>query len=364
MNDLFFELIRISVGRADRLDHAPSDEEWEWLFNKAQEQTLGGVLLTALDRLPENQRPPRKIVFNWHSLAEQIAAINRRLDHDTVWVATRWAKLGYHNVILKGQGNARLYPTPSLRHAGDIDIWLDGDLHEIAAYVLKHFPKLEVTRIEMDFPVKKDTTIELHFTPNFLYNPFSNRRMQQFFQEQLHNTEKLELPEGVVEIPGMEMNLVFQLSHIYRHLFYEGIGLRQLMDYYYLLLQPSAKKHFANAQRTLESLNLTKFARALMWVLGKVFYLPEDMMIVCPDEKEGRFLLEEVMRAGNFGHADDRTGDWAQMSRWLRLTWGTKWSLRLIGHYPGEVIWHPYYRISQYLWRLRHGYLGRKRDKR
>lgn len=359
MDKLFFELIRVSIGRAEKLSHTPSAEEWEWLFNKAQEQTLGGVLLTALDRVPEDQRPPRKLVFNWHSLAEQIAAINRRLDHDTVWVSSRWKKLGYHNVILKGQGNARLYPNPSLRHAGDIDIWLDGDLHKIANYVLKHFPHLEVTRIEMDFPVKKETTIELHFTPSFLYNPFTNKRMQRYFKEQIHKTERTQLPEGEVDIPGMEMNLVFQLSHIYRHLFYEGIGLRQLMDYYYLLLQPSAKEHSESVKQILKSLNLTKFAAALMWVLGEVFHLPNEEMLITPDEKEGKFLLKEIMRAGNFGHADDRTGNWAEMNRWERLIWGTKWSFRLIRHYPNEVIWHPYYRINQYIWRLRHGYLGK-----
>ena len=76
-----------------------------------------------------------------------------------------------------------------------------------------------------------------------------------------------------------------------------------------------------------------------------------------PDEKRGRFLLSEVMRAGNFGHADERVGDWAQMNRWERLTWGTRWSWRLIGQYPREVFWHPYYRISQYIWRLFNGYL-------
>lgn len=360
MEQLFFELIRVSIGQADRLGHTPSVEEWEWLFNKAQEQTLGGVLLMALDRVPEEQRPPRKMVFNWHSLAEQIVDINRRLDHDTVWVSTRWKKLGYHNVILKGQGNARLYPSPSLRHAGDVDIWLEGDLHKIAKYVLKHFPSLEVTRIEMDFPVKKDTTIELHFTPSFLYNPITNRRMQRYFNEQMHHTEHVQLPDGEIEVPGIEMNLVFQLAHIYRHLFYEGIGLRQMMDYYYLLQQPSAKEHYKQVRKVLHSLHLEKFAASLMWVLGEVFGLGRDAMIVEPNEKEGKFLLDEVMRAGNFGHADDRTGNWAEMSRWERLTWGTKWSFRLIRHYPQEVMWHPFYRISQYLWRLRHGYLGKK----
>ena len=107
----------------------------------------------------------------------------------------------------------------------------------------------------------------------------------------------------------------------------------------------------------IKDLGLTGFCQALMWVLGEVFYMPQKQMLDEPDERRGRFLLSEVMRAGNFGHADERVGNWAEMSRWERLTWGTRWSWRLIGQYPREVFWHPYYRITQYIWRLINGYL-------
>ena len=36
-------------------------------------------------------------------------------------------------------------------------------------------------------------------------------------------------------IPTVEFNIIFQLTHIYSHLMNEGIGLRQLVDYYYVL---------------------------------------------------------------------------------------------------------------------------------
>ena len=248
-----------------------------------------------------------------------------------------------------------------LRIPGDIDIWLDGDRKKIVDYIRSHFPKLEVTRIEMDFPVRKDTSIEIHFLPSFLYDPFKNRKMQRYFSRQLSCPKQVELPEeGTINIPGDEMNLVFQLSHIYRHLFFEGIGFRQLMDYYYLsqvLSSPDGARLKETVLPVIRDLGLTDFCSALMWVLGEVFHMPQELMLTVPNEKRGRFLLSEVMRAGNFGHSDDRVGNWAKMSRWERLTWGTRWSWRLIGQYPREVFWHPYYRISQYAWRLFNGYL-------
>ena len=358
---LLLELIRISLGRQEQFSHAPSEKEWHELFEQAKQQTLVGILYQGVCRLPAEQKPPRQLLINWHATVQKIICDNKRFNHDAVWVSRRWEKLGYRNVILKGQGNALLYPDPLLRIPGDIDIWLDGELRKIAGYIRSRFPKLEVTRIEMDFPVRKDTPIEIHFQPSFLYDPFKNRRMQHYFRRQLASPKQVELPgEGIINIPNDEMNLVFQLSHIYRHLFYEGIGLRQLMDYYYLstsLLTPENGEIRKNVLPVIRDLGLTDFCRALMWVLGKVFYMPAGNMLTEPDERRGRFLLTEVMRAGNFGHADDRVGNWAEMSRWERLTWGTRWSWRLIGQYPREVLWHPYYRITQYIWRLRNGYL-------
>ena len=358
---LFFELIRIAIGRQESFSRTPTDEEWRELFAEAKRQTLVGVLYEGLSHISADQKPPHQLLINWHATVQKIILDNKRVNHDTVWVSERWERLGYRSVILKGQGNALLYPDPMLRIPGDIDIWLDGDRKKIVDYIRSHFPKLEVTRIEMDFPVRKDTSIEIHFLPSFLYAPFKNRKMQRYFSRQLACPKQVELPEeGTINIPGDEMNLVFQLSHIYRHLFFEGIGFRQLMDYYYLsqvLSSPDGARLKETVLPVIHDLGLTDFCSALMWVLGEVFHMPQELMLTVPNEKRGRFLLSEVMRAGNFGHSDDRVGNWAKMSRWERLTWGTRWSWRLIGQYPREVFWHPYYRISQYAWRLFNGYL-------
>ena len=358
---LFFELIRIALGRQETLSHTPTEEEWHQLFDEAKQQTLIGILYEGLCRLTAAQKPPRQLLIDWHASVQKIICDNKRLNHDTVWVSQRWAKLGYRNIILKGQGNALLYPDPMLRVPGDIDIWLDGNRRQIANYIRSRFPKLEVTRIEMEFPVRKDTHIEVHFLPSFLYDPFKDCKMQRYFRQQLSKPKQVELSdEGTINIPNDEMNWVFQLSHIYRHLFYEGIGLRQLMDYYYLSQLLTTSKGNELREKVLpviRRLGLTDFCKALMWVLGEVFYMPREMMLTEPDERRGRFLLQEVMLAGNFGHADDRVGNWEEMSRWERLAWGTRWSWRLLGQYPREVFWHPFYRISQYLWRLFNGYL-------
>lgn len=53
--------------------------------------------------------------------------------------ASEWfLENGFRNCILKGQGNAIMYPDPYLRTSGDVDIWLEGTRDEILAFTTKY----------------------------------------------------------------------------------------------------------------------------------------------------------------------------------------------------------------------------------
>ncbi len=185
--------------------------------------------------------------------------------------------------------------------------------------------------------------------------------MEAFFdchRDEIFNNET-ELPgeQGKVCIPTLRVNLTFQLIHIYRHIFNEGIGLRQLIDYYYLLQQCRKEERLDLLPETAEmvrQLHMTRFVRGLMWVMQEVFRLQDDLFILPADEREGRFLLREIMLAGNFGHFDSR-------NRHKESKWGNFWqqtlrNMRFLTHYPREVVWNPWYRLSQFIWRKRKGY--------
>lgn len=354
---LFSDLIKISIGNAEAFPEAPSNEEWEKLYNEANRQAISGILLEGVQRLPKEQRPPRQMLMNWFSTVQQIMAVNRQVNKDTVKISQKWGTVGYRNIILKGQANAQLYPSPLARVSGDIDIWIDAPRKEVITYIRKMFPKEEVTWIEMNFPVLKSTLVEVHFQLTYLYDPFTNRKLQNYLGRKLKHAEELKIEEGSIPVLDTETNIVFQLTHIYRHLFFEGIGMRQIMDLYYLLQKDDAMTTLPEVRKILKEIKMERFTSGLMWIMQETFGMEPAKVILAPDEKEGRFLLSEIMKSGNFGHDDGRVGNRAEMNRWQRLTWGTKWALRLIGHYPREVMWHPIYRISQYIWRVWNGYL-------
>ena len=383
---LFFELLQIAIGNRQALTHAPSAEEWNELYALAQKQALTGIAFHGVELLPEGQRPPKPLLMQWYMATERIKAMNAELDRKALGVAHKFLDDGFPGVILKGQGIAKLYrveqvensklkienchpecdATHNTQHTaqeknlsfyrtpGDIDIWLHGKREEILEYVRKHVPDCKPVYHHVDFPVVEGLAIEVHFTPSWMNSPITNRRLQRFFREHALSSLSSSLSFKALPIPSLTFNRVYILVHIYRHLFAEGIGLRQLLDYYYVLCQGFTEEEREATMRTLRSLRMQRFTGAVMWVLKQVFDIDDRYMLIAPDEREGRFLLEEIMQAGNFGQYDERL-QYQQGESALR--WGlrkVKRNFRFVRSYPSEVLWSPLFKLWHYFWRKRH----------
>ena len=158
---------------------------------------------------------------------------------------------------------------------------------------------------------------------------------------------KVQLPErvGEVAVPTLAMNRVYLLVHIYRHLFDEGIGLRQLLDYHFVLRQPCSEAEREEAVRCLERLHLKRFAGAVMYVLQTVFGLEDEHLLVPPSPGRGQRLLAEIMKAGNFGQHDERIRHDANETPFGRFRRKVSRNMGFLTDYPGEVLWSPLFKI-------------------
>ena len=235
---IFFDFLRFCIGSAKEIPGSLKEADWKDLYAIAQKQALLGVLFYGIQRLPKELAPEQKLLMQWMVMAEQIRKQNIRLFQDSVKVCKNFENEGFANCILKGQGNALLYPDPYMRTPGDIDIYLSGGRRKIMKYVDQVCPNQVMRYHHVDFPVMK-TTIEVHFTPSYMFCPIHNRRMQKWFEEVMVEqcNHRVSLPDGYGEIhvPQVSFNVIYILSHLYRHIFTEGIGLRQLLDYYYVV---------------------------------------------------------------------------------------------------------------------------------
>lgn len=356
---LFYELIQVALGNKDVLSKTPSAAEWSGLYQNCQEQTVAGVAFTALEHLSrQGQKPPLDILYQWLGYSEQIKRQNVIVNKRCIEITRLFADAGFRTCILKGQGNARLYSNPLLRISGDIDIWVDDgrcnkeDLRKkVDEFVHSRFPDLKGGRMHIEYPVFNDVAVEVHYIPRYMFTPWHDKRIQEFFMnhadEQFGNLVKLEGTNGHCAVPTAEFNLIQQLSHLMSHALGEGIGLRQFIDYYYVLkaYAEEGQTETTDITEVLKKCGLLKFAQGVMWVEKELLGLDDKFLIVKPSKKIGTYLKQTIEEGGNFGHHSS-VNMYRHQSAIGRFVGGAKQSLRAMRYFPIEATWKLIGKIS------------------
>lgn len=368
---LFFELIQVAIGRRDSLTITPSESEWLHLYQLSEQHALLGVCFNGVTRLPREQWPPESLLADWIWQVQRIKEQNEQITRRSVEICAHLAADGFNTCLLKGQGNARLYgDLADYRQAGDVDIWVTpvkrtrrNAKRLTIEYVRQHYPDVLLRFHHVEYPMFADTLVELHFLPIYLNNPRLNRHLNAWYrgQHDIQMQHQVEIGGEMVAVPTKEFNLLYQLLHIYKHIFEEGIGLRQLMDYYFVLVGEmgmSKNEYWARhweLTKLIKMLKLEALAGSVMYVMKEVFDMPDKYLVCPPLKAEGISFLSEIMQSGNFGHFDTRyekadfgKGFTAQLHRFWRKT---KRNIALSWHYPHEGLWEPLFRIYHYFWR-------------
>lgn len=357
---IFFELIQIAIGNKAGFDKAPTDKEWAQLFDLACMQSLVGVALEGVNKLKTanpNLNIDINLLLEWIGIQQQTIAENKNQNQRTKELCEIFKNGGFQSCVLKGQGTALYYEYPEYRQCGDIDIWVKGDRDDILNFARKkgyHIGHIDIKHSDIDFFV--DVPVEVHFLPSWMYNPSTNKRLQTFFLEQSERQFGNYDTEAGFTHTTVDFDLVFSIVHIYRHIFSEGIGLRQLMDYYYILMHSSAEQRW-DAFEVLRSLKMAKFVGGIMWILRECFGMTENYLLCPVNERHGKYLLSEILIAGNFGQYDERMLRIDKEKRFERGLVQLKRNLRFVGYYPSEVLWSPFWKLWHWCWRKKKGYL-------
>lgn len=272
--NFFFALMQLGIGtrKSTRLETLPTEETWKAVMQMAQKQAVLGIVVDGMLKLPAEYLPPAPIKLKGIQQLLRIEQLNRRLNGEAVQVSEFLQAEGYACTILKGQGIAQYYPNPLHRMPGDIDVWPDAEPDVLRKYGRKKFYDKEWSA----------------------------------------------------------------LQHIMRHLFSEGIGLRQLTDYALVLRKGMIPAEKEEALQTLRRLNMEGFTEAVMYVLQTVFALEPEYLLCAPDERKGKLLLEEILEGGNFGFYD-RRGDKRNLANKVKKR--AHKFLRVFSLAPSEAVW-------------------------
>lgn len=278
--------------------------DWEKLYEFAEQQGITGFLFEGVKQLSERMdvKPPQKTLLQWISVSEHIKALNIVANKRTVSIVEMFHKSGFRCCILKGQGNALRYLDRYCCTPGDIDVWVDGDKENINRFVRKTFPDATSCEHHIDYPIFPDIDVEVHFKPRYLFNPKHDKAFNEFVEENRnaqfeHSVSFLEY--GKINIPTDDFNIVYQAAHMVGHFVEDGIGLRQVTDFFYLL------KNRCNSETDFvplfSKMGMLTFVRGLMWIGNSVYGLSEEKLIVKADKRAGNLILKDILDSGNLG---------------------------------------------------------------
>lgn len=361
---MIFDFLKYCLDRKDKMSNVVADIDWQQLYSFASKQAILGLCFDGIERLgkeyPEElkQNPiGRELLVTWMGKAQQIRRQNVKVNGVAAKLYSKFREDGLRCCILKGQGNALMYPNPYFRTPGDIDVWVNASREQITEYAKKHFELGDDIRYQHVETSVDGVPVELHFFPCTMNNPLYHARLQKWFKRNtdMQCSNVVSLPDGIGEIaiPTTAFNVIYQLTHLYHHFFDEGIGMRQIIDYYYVVNNDELLVIKDTLQKELKHLGLWKFAGAVMYVLHEALGLSEEKMIAPMDEKRGKLLLAEILNGGNFGRHFTKYGHFTQQGMAKKYFLKIWRNMHFVRYYPAEALSEPIFRTWHFFWRMK-----------
>lgn len=394
MMSLFVELIQIALGTRTVLSRIPSDNDWQQIYETAAKQSLVGVVLSGIEKIRATNielSVPKILLLQWIGEIQMIEQQNKKLNDAAEHLTRIFKNGGLRSCVLKGQGVARMYDvrckksdvrsqnseqssessrvqefkgssglSGSLslrRQPGDIDLWVEGGREKVLQFLKSSYLKTGTVVIHhVDTSIIDGVETEVHFLPSYSYNYLRYVKYKKFFKEEA-NQQFNHFDEQVgFAYPTNRFNAVYLMMHIFRHVFHEGIGLRQLMDYYFVLT------HLTDEERKwaygkLKWLGVEKVTSAVMYVMKAVFLMDDKYLLCGPSEKSGKYLLEEIIAGGNFGKFGEQFESAHSGSSFNLYLKNLKRLGKVYSLCPSEVLWAPIWKPSHWMWRKWKGYV-------
>lgn len=368
---LFFDLLSVALGLKTRFTRQFTSDEWALLFEDYARQGMLGIGFVGITRLPEDLRPEASLLEAWEQYAIKIKKRNIMSEAAISALIPFLHEKGVEGVILKGQGLAGLFKADGknelgiYRTSGDIDFLVtnvDGcfNIEERIKRLTELARQNDGLREKSyyhhcDFGKIKKRSVELHWRASWFYCPWYNRRFQKFCQDNMSVCDNAH-SNGGFPTPSLAFNRIFVLVHIYRHIYGDGIGLRQIIDYYFVLLNSfndpeTGSQEKMETMTILKSLGMARFTAAIMWILSEKLCLPDDRLLCSPNEKDGQFLLSEVLNFGkeNIEHFGNHVTPKYAFARISRI-------FHLFRFGPLEVLSSPFWKLWHlYYWMPKHG---------
>ena len=301
----------MSVGESDAISMILVNHEWHKFYEEYEKQAISGIILHGHNKLPVEQRPPKELLLQWIGEGEIIRQHNHIMDDAVVLLCKKLDSLKCRYFIVKGQTLGLLYTYQSTRQCGDIDFIVHpSDWNKAFNFFKNTLGRGRIKSHSEKHIEWKDNGVlyEMHRK----LNEFSSTKHQKYWNEEFMS-EAWDHPY-FIKINGYSIptlaplyNVLYVFVHLYYHLINEGVGLRQFVDWYYLLYKYELNGDYKEIlRRHLNGIGLYNAFVGCGAVLTDYLSLDEDRFpfSICEqDHRDSRKMVNNILHKGNFGHS-------------------------------------------------------------
>ena len=245
MEEVLLKLLRSGIGQ--EIESIPDNINWEEIKALAEKQGLNAVVLDGVEKLPEQQRPPKVFLLQWigevlqqesNYMAQQKAAQDAALIFHSSSIRT---------YVLKGAVVAECYPKPEHRASVDMDCFLLPEKGEFDAWSLGN-DIIKANGFEVSFDFYKNSTFSLPgltVENHKFFTPFRGNKklahlevmLQGMMKEDLDGSKGTSSSKGSrigdtwLYRPPVMVTALFLIEHAYSHFLHEGLTWRHVLDW-------------------------------------------------------------------------------------------------------------------------------------
>lgn len=357
--EAFFALVRSGLWETD-VQLAPYGEfDYTEVMRLAQEQAVVGLVAAGLEHVTD-VKVPQVYALQFAGETLQLEQRNKAMNLFVAELVERMRNAGIFALLVKGQGIAQCYERPLWRSCGDIDLLLDENNYTKAQHYLQSIAERNEGELkeEKHHEFSIDSwVVELHGNMPMHFSKRTDSLLTEIqedaFKKRVFRVWKNEAYD--IYLLDSNADVLFVFTHILKHFFRGGIGLRQICDWIRLLWVYRKKINHQLLEKRLKKMGLLTewkvFSALAVNVMGypsKEF--PLYSQGVKWDRKSSR-LLSFILRTGNFGHNRD-TSYYIKypylVSKTISFYWRFADNLRYLLIFPLDS-------IKVLVWLIRHG---------
>ena len=288
--------------------------DWEEVYQLAEEQSVIGVCLAGIEH--STIKPPQELLLQWIGEVQLLEQQNKAMNKFIAELIEKLRKEDIYTILVKGQGVAQCYERPLWRASGDVDLLLNkGEYDKAKAYLLPLASKVEIENKKawhLGLTIQ-NWEVELHGS----MRSCCLRRMDKVIDEVQEsifyggNVRLWDNKETVIFLPSPDDDVFLVFSHIIKHFFREGIGLRQICDLCRLLWKYKDSLNVNLLKKRLKAAGImTEWYSFASYAAGYLGMPVESIPLYSANgrwKENAKRINGIIMYVGNFGHNRDFT---------------------------------------------------------